>query len=206
MLRFGVRVLSGRVPTRHTAFHNSSLGGRHLCSSTAMDMRGSLGCLLRTLSALVPAWCIRNTSTCAHSSLERGDFLLCWFCFMPTRRMGFVRASFVVLTCPVWSRPLRSLFNLCVDPTSLVGFQQPLPRCRLSATRSLCRLRRQHSLRGRFAPTAFRLSSSLFGKAEPVLGYSNAVIGQSGPVLGYYEKWIRKNIMLNPVFEFRPPT
>lgn len=53
---------------------------------------------------------------------------------------------------PHGSRPLRSLFNLCGGPTSLDDIQQPFPRCRLSATRSLCRLRRQRSLRGRFAP------------------------------------------------------
>ena len=85
---------------------------------------------------------------------------------------------------PHGARPVCWLFNLCVDPTSLVDFQQPFPRCRLSATRSLCRLRRQHSLRGRFAPTTFRLSSSLFGQAEPVLGYSNSVIGQAETGLG----------------------
>jgi hypothetical protein len=45
----------------------------------------------------------------------KGRFCLCWFCFMPTRQMDFVRHSFVVLTCPAGSRLLRSLFNLCAD-------------------------------------------------------------------------------------------
>ena len=94
-----------------------------------------------------------------------------------------------VLLCrphlPHGARPVCWLFNLCVDLASLVGFQQPLPRCRLSATRSLCRLRRQHSLRGRFAPTALGSSSSVIGQTEPVLGQSNSAVGQAGTVLGY---------------------
>ena len=78
-------------------------------------MCGSLGCSLRSLPALVPTWCIRNTSTGRGSSLTKRVFLLCWFCFMPSRRVDFVRHSFVVLTCPAGSRLLRSLFNLCGD-------------------------------------------------------------------------------------------
>ena len=45
--------------------------------------------------------------------------------------------------------------------------------------------RRQHSLRGRFAPSVFRLPASGFGQAETVLGHSNSAIGQPEPVLGY---------------------
>ena len=53
---------------------------------------------------------------------------------------------------PHGARLLRSLFNLWGGPTSQEDIQHRFPRCRLSATRSLCRLRRQRSLRGRFAP------------------------------------------------------
>ena len=115
-------------------------------------MCGSLRCSLRSLPALVPTWCIRNTSTGRGSSLVRGDFLLCWFCFMPTRQMDFVRHSFVVLTCPmglgpcvgcstyVVVQPHQKIFN--TDSRDVA--YQPLVRC--------VGYRRQHSLRGRFAP------------------------------------------------------
>ena len=53
---------------------------------------------------------------------------------------------------PHGARPVCWLFNLCGGPTSPEDIQHRFPRCRLSATRSLCRLRRQRSLRGRFAP------------------------------------------------------
>jgi hypothetical protein len=71
------------------------------------------------------------------SSLTKGVFLLCWFCFMPSRQMDFVRHSFVVLTCPMGLGP-------CVGCSSFVLFQphlsvltvdsrdvayQPLVRC-----------------------------------------------------------------------------
>ena len=137
MLRFGVRVLSGRVPTRHTAFHNSSLGGRHTCSSTAIGMCGLLGCSLRSLPALVPTWCTRNTSTGRGSSLRKEVFLLCWFCFMPTRQMDFVRSSFVVLTCPMGLGPCIGCSTYVLIQPHLSVFTvdsrdvayQPLVRC-----------------------------------------------------------------------------
>jgi len=115
-------------------------------------MCGSLGCSLRSLPALVPTWCIRNTSTGRGSSLTKGVFLLCWFCFMSSRQMDFVRHSFVVLTCPmglgscvrcstyVVVQPNQKIFNT----NSRDVAYQPLVRC--------VGYRRQHSLRGRFAP------------------------------------------------------
>ena len=115
MPRFGVGVLSGRVLSRHTAFLNSSLGGRHFCSSTAIGMCGLLGRSLRSLTAFVPTWCTRNTSTGRGSSLTKGVFLLCWFCFMTARQIGFVRLSYVTPHIPLGSRPLSWVFNIRVD-------------------------------------------------------------------------------------------
>jgi len=66
-------------------------------------MCGSLGCSLRSLTAFVPTWCTRNTSTGRGSSLTKRVFLLCWFCFMPSRRVDFVRHSFVVSHTPLVS-------------------------------------------------------------------------------------------------------
>ena len=71
------------------------------------------------------------------SSLTKRVFLLCWFCFMPTRQMDFVRSSFVVLTCPmglgpcvgcstyVLIQPHLSIFN---NHSRDVAYQ-PLVRC-----------------------------------------------------------------------------
>ena len=57
-------------------------------------MCGSLGCSLRSLPALVPTWCIRNTSTCAHSSLAKGDFVCAGFASChPARWILFVTPS-----------------------------------------------------------------------------------------------------------------
>jgi len=124
------------------------------------------------------------------SSLVRGDFLLCWFCFMPTRQMDFVRSSFVVLTCPMGLGPcVRCSTYVVVQPNQKIFntdsrdvAYQPLVRC--------VGYRRQHSLRGRFAPTALGLSSSVLGRTAPVLGQSDSVIGQSGPVLGHSDSVI----------------
>jgi len=197
-------------------------------------MCGSLSCSLRSLPALVPTWCIRNTSTAAALLWQR-EFFCCagfaschpagWILFVtplssslaPLGLGSCVRCSTYVVV-----QPHQTIFN--TDSRDVA--YQPLVRC--------VGYRRQHSLRGRFAPTALGLSSSVLGRtapvlgqsdsvigqSDPVLGQSDSVIGQSGPVLGqsdsvigqsepvlrYYEKWIRKNIMLNPVFEFRPPT
>jgi len=183
-------------------------------------MRGSLRRSLHSLPALVPAWCIRNTSTGRGSSLAKGVFCCAGFASChPARWILFVTPSSSSLAplglgpcvrCSTYVvvQPNQKIFN--TDSRDVA--YQPLVRC--------VGYRRQHSLRGRFAPTALGLSSSVLGRTAPVLGQSDSVIGQSGPVLGhsdsvigqsepvlrYYEKWIRKNIMLNPVFEFRPPT
>ena len=55
MLRFEVRSTSGRVGVRYTALRKASLGlVRFPRSSSAIDLCGSLGRALRSLSAFVP--------------------------------------------------------------------------------------------------------------------------------------------------------
>ena len=159
MLRFGVRVLSGRVPPRHTALHNSSLGG----SSHLFLHRYSHVWLASSFTLFTS----RARSHMMHSQYQHvcalffgeGRFFVVLVLLHAIPPDGFCSVLLCRPHLPHGARPLRSLFNLCVDPTSLVDSQQPFPRCRLSATRSLCRLRRQHSLRGRFAP--IRLSDFL---------------------------------------------
>ena len=152
MLRFGVGVLSGRVPIRHTAFHNSSLGGSsHLFLHRYWHV---------WLTWLFTSFTSRVRSHMVHSQYQHGPRLFfdkeSSFVVLVLLHANPPDGFCSVLPCrphlPHGPRPVCWLFNLCVDPTSLVDFQQPFPKCRLSATRSLCRLRRQHSLRGRFAP------------------------------------------------------
>jgi hypothetical protein len=67
----------------------------------------------------------------------KGSFLLCWFCFMPSRQMDFVRHSFVVLTCPMGLGPcVRCSTYVVVQPNQKIFntnsrdvAYQPLARC-----------------------------------------------------------------------------
>jgi hypothetical protein len=46
--------------------------------------------------------------------LTKEVFLLCWFCFMPARQIGFVRLSSVIPHIP-WSRRMFWVFTIRVD-------------------------------------------------------------------------------------------
>ena len=132
MLRFEVGSSSGRVGVRYTALRKASLGGRHFCSSTAMDMRGSLGCLLRALSALVPAWSIRNTSTAAALLWQR-EFFYCagfascqparWILFVPPLSSSLApwgSARVLVVQPMCWSN-LTCRFSTTIPAMSLIS-------------------------------------------------------------------------------------
>jgi hypothetical protein len=152
MLRFGFGVLSGRVPTRHTAFHNSSLGGSsHLFLHRYWHVWLASSFTLFTSRARSHMMHSQYQHVCALFFGE-GRFFVVLVLLHANPPDGFCSLLLCRPHLPHEARPVCWLFNLCVDSTSLVGFHRRFPWCRLSATRSLCRLRRQHSLRGRFAP------------------------------------------------------
>ena len=95
-------------------------------------MCGSLRRSLRSLPALVPTWCIRNTSTCAHSSLTKGDFVCAGFASChPARWILFVTPSssslapwgsalaFVVQ--PMWWSNLTRRYSTRIPEMSLIS-------------------------------------------------------------------------------------
>ncbi len=115
-------------------------------------MRGSLRRSLHSLPALVPAWCIRNTSTGRGSSLAKGVFCCAGFASRhPARWILFVTPSSSSLA-PLGLGPcVRCSTYVVVQPNQKIFntnsrdvAYQPLVRC--------VGYRRQHSLRGRFAP------------------------------------------------------
>jgi len=89
MPRLGVRVLSGRVPFRHTACRKASLGGRHTCSSTALMRVPHLSLRFR----------IRSHAT--HSrhqhglgiSFQREYFLCAVLRFVSSQQLGFCSST-----------------------------------------------------------------------------------------------------------------